>query len=139
MLHSCKELVGIAMGPVLTLGLGAIGCLSLPWSIICVPLLGHVGTLSAHVQLSISQHPHGPFPQHSLPATLPQALHRAVVTGPGPYQDLALGLVGPHPIDQPVQIPLYSLPTPRQTDTSPNSVSSSTYQGCTRFPHTDHQ
>ncbi|PKU39011.1 hypothetical protein llap_10688 [Limosa lapponica baueri] len=85
-----------------------------------VGLLGQLGTLLAHVQQTVDQHPQVLLRQ-AAPATLPQACSAAgvVVTQ---VQDSALGLVEPHPIGlgrwiQPVQIPLQSLPTLQQVNT----------------------
>ncbi|PKU30089.1 hypothetical protein llap_19607 [Limosa lapponica baueri] len=85
-----------------------------------VGLLGHLGTLLAPVQPTVGQQPQVLFCQ-AAPATLPQAwsIHGVGVTQ---GQDLALGLVEPHPIGlrasiQPVQIPLQSLPTLQQINT----------------------
>lgn len=85
-------------------------------------LLCHLGTLLAHVHLSIDQHPqvcsfHTVFQPHCpKPGVLPGAA--ATKT-----QDSALGIAELHPIGlslavQPVQIPLQCIPTPRQIDTS---------------------
>ncbi|KAK4829020.1 hypothetical protein QYF61_001795 [Mycteria americana] len=72
-----------------------------------IGFLGHLGTLLAHIQLAVDQHPQ------------PVALHGVVVTQ---VQDLALGLIEPHtsglgPSIQPLQIPLQSLPTLQQINT----------------------
>ncbi|KAK4814102.1 hypothetical protein QYF61_008197 [Mycteria americana] len=87
-----------------------------------VGLLGHLGTLPAHVQLAASQHPQVLFCQAAFQPLFPKpvALHGVVVAQ---VQDLALGLVKPHtiglgPCIQPVQIPLQSLPTLKQIDTA---------------------
>jgi len=87
-----------------------------------VGLLGHLGTLLAHVQLAVDQHPKVLFCQTALQPLLPKpvVLHGVVVTE---VQELAFGLVEPHtvglsPFVQPVQIPLQSLPTLKQIDTS---------------------
>jgi len=86
-----------------------------------VGLLGHLGTLLAHVQLAVSQHPQVLFRQAAFQLLLPKpvALHGVVVTE---VQDLALGHVetptdGLGPSMQPVQIPLQILPTLEQVDT----------------------
>ncbi|KAK4818594.1 hypothetical protein QYF61_015456 [Mycteria americana] len=85
-----------------------------------IGLLGHLGTLLAHIQLAIDQHPQvlcwAAF-QPLFPK--PVALHGVVVAQ---VQDLALSLVKPHTIDlspsiQPVQVPLQSLPTLKQINT----------------------
>ncbi|KAK4823850.1 hypothetical protein QYF61_007498 [Mycteria americana] len=77
-----------------------------------VGLLGHLGTLLAHIQAAVDQHPQPLCPK-------PAALHGVVVTQ---VQDLALNLVEPHTIGlgpsiQPVQIPLQSLPPLKQINT----------------------
>ncbi|KAK4832002.1 hypothetical protein QYF61_020440 [Mycteria americana] len=86
-----------------------------------IGLLGHLGTLLAHIQEAVNQHPqvlfHRPAFQPLFPK--PVALHGAVAAQ---VQDLALGLVEPHTIGpspsiQPVQIPLQSLPTLKQINT----------------------
>jgi len=61
------------------------------------PPLGHLGTLSAHVQLSINQHPQVPFFFTVIqPLSFkPIVLHEVIMAE---VQDLALGLVEPHPI-----------------------------------------
>ncbi|KAK4815370.1 hypothetical protein QYF61_001358 [Mycteria americana] len=86
-----------------------------------VGFLGHLGTLPAHVQPAVNQHPQVLFCQAAFQPLFPKpvALHGVVVTQ---VHDLALGLVKPHTIDlgpsiQPVQIPLQSLPTLEQIDT----------------------
>ena len=80
-----------------------------------VGLLGHLGTLLAHVQPPVDQHPKVLFCQAAFQPLLPKpvALHGVVVTE---VQDPALGLVEPHtaglgPLIKSVQIPLQSLPT----------------------------
>ncbi|KAK4823315.1 hypothetical protein QYF61_000917 [Mycteria americana] len=86
-----------------------------------IGFLGRLGTLLAHVQLAVSQHPQVLFRQAAFQPLFPKpvALHGVVVTQ---VQDLALGLVKPHttglsPSIQPVRVPLQSLPTPEQIDT----------------------
>ncbi|KAK4830788.1 hypothetical protein QYF61_013621 [Mycteria americana] len=82
---------------------------------------GHLGTLLAHVQPAVKQHPQVLFHQAAFQPLFPKpvALHGVVVTQ---VHDPALGLVEPHTIDlgpsiQPVQIPLQSLPTLKQINT----------------------
>ncbi|KAK4822933.1 hypothetical protein QYF61_023433 [Mycteria americana] len=86
-----------------------------------VGFLGHLGTLLAHVQLAVNQHPQVLFCWAAFQPLFPKpvALHGVAVTG---VQDTALGFVKPHAVDlspsiQPVQIPLQSLPTLQQIDT----------------------
>ncbi|GAB0184399.1 hypothetical protein GRJ2_000905200 [Grus japonensis] len=86
-----------------------------------VGLLGHLGTLLAHVQLAINQHPQVLFLQAPFQPLFPKpvGLHGVVVTQ---LQDPALSLVEPHtiglgPLIQPVQIPLQSLPALKQINT----------------------
>ncbi|KAK4814181.1 hypothetical protein QYF61_011904 [Mycteria americana] len=86
-----------------------------------VGLLGHLGTLLAHIQLAIDQHPQVLFRWAAFQPLFPKpvALHGVVVTQ---VQDPALGLVEPHtiglsPLIQPVHIPLQSLPTLKQINT----------------------
>ncbi|KAK4811287.1 hypothetical protein QYF61_023339 [Mycteria americana] len=86
-----------------------------------VGFLGHLGTLLAHIQPAVNQHPQVLLCQAAFQPLFPKpvALHGVVVTQ---VQDLALGLVEPHTTDlspsiQPVQIPLQSLPTLKQIDT----------------------
>ncbi|KAK4821776.1 hypothetical protein QYF61_000837 [Mycteria americana] len=86
-----------------------------------IGFLVHLGTLLAHVQPAINQHPQVLFCQAAFQPLFPKpvALHGVVVTQ---VQDPALGLVKPHTIDlgpsiQPVQIPLQSLPTLEHIDT----------------------
>ncbi|KAK4828223.1 hypothetical protein QYF61_024718 [Mycteria americana] len=83
-----------------------------------VGFLGHLGTLLAHVQPAVNQHPQVLFHRTAVQPLVPKsaALHGVVVTQ---VQDLALSLVEPHTIGpspsiQPVQIPLQSLPTLKQ-------------------------
>ncbi|KAK4816910.1 hypothetical protein QYF61_024920 [Mycteria americana] len=75
-----------------------------------IGFLGHLGTLLAHIQSAVSQHPQVLFCQAAFQPLFPKpgALHGVVVAQ---VQDLALGLVEPHTIDlspsiQPVQNPL---------------------------------
>ncbi|GAB0203357.1 hypothetical protein GRJ2_002801300 [Grus japonensis] len=75
-----------------------------------VGLLSHLGTLLAHIQLAIDQHPQVLFYQAAFQPLLPKpvVLHGVVVTQ---LQDSTLSLVAPHTTDlcpsiQPVQIPL---------------------------------
>jgi len=86
-----------------------------------VGLLGHLGTLLAHVQLVVDQHSQVLFRQAAFQPLLPKpvALHGAVVIK---VQDPALGFVESHtvglgPLIQSVQVPLQSLPTLEQIDT----------------------
>ncbi|KAK4825074.1 hypothetical protein QYF61_023078 [Mycteria americana] len=73
-----------------------------------IGLLGHLGTLLAHVQAAVDQHAQVLFHQAAFQPLFPKpaALHGVAVAQ---VQDLALGLVEPHTIDlspstQPVQI-----------------------------------
>ncbi|KAK4823893.1 hypothetical protein QYF61_007958 [Mycteria americana] len=75
-----------------------------------VGFLGRLGTLLAHIQLAVNQHPQDLFCQAAFQPLFPKpvALHGVVVTQ---VQDLALSLAEPHTIGlgpsiQPVQIPL---------------------------------
>ncbi|KAK4819531.1 LOW QUALITY PROTEIN: hypothetical protein QYF61_006024 [Mycteria americana] len=84
-----------------------------------IGLLGHLGTLLAHIQPAVSQHPQVLLCWAAFQPLFPKpvALHGVAVA-----QDLALGLVEPHIIDlgpsiQPVQVPLQSLPTLKQINT----------------------
>ncbi|KAK4829473.1 hypothetical protein QYF61_004763 [Mycteria americana] len=86
-----------------------------------VGFLGHLGTLLAHIQAAVNQHPQVLLCQAAFQPLFPKpvALHGVVVAQ---VQDLALGLVKPHTIDlgpsiQPVQVPLQSLPTLKQINT----------------------
>jgi len=86
-----------------------------------VGLLGHLGTLLAHVQPAVDQHHKILFRQEAFQPLLPEpvALHGVVVTK---VQDPALGLVKPHtvglgPSILSVQIPLQSCPILQQIDT----------------------
>ena len=85
-------------------------------------LLGHLGTLLAHVQASIKQHPQILILCTAFEPLCPKpvALHGVIVAK---VQDPALGLVKPHPIClspavQPIQIPLKGHPVLRQIDTT---------------------
>ncbi|KAK4832950.1 hypothetical protein QYF61_026606 [Mycteria americana] len=86
-----------------------------------IALLGHLGTLLAHIQLVVGQHPQVLIHQAAFQPLFPRtvALHGVAVAQ---VQDLALGLVEPHtiglgPLIQPVQVPLQSLPTLKQINT----------------------
>ncbi|KAK4831520.1 hypothetical protein QYF61_018122 [Mycteria americana] len=86
-----------------------------------IGFLGHLGTLLAHIQVTVNQHPQVLFRQAAFQPLFPKpvALHGVAVAQ---VQDLALGLVEPHTIDlgpsiQPVQVPLQSLPTLQQINT----------------------
>ncbi|KAK4821425.1 hypothetical protein QYF61_019703 [Mycteria americana] len=86
-----------------------------------VGFLGHLGTLLAHIQAAVNQHPQVLLCQAAFQPLFPKpvVLHGVAVAQ---VQDLALGLVKPHTIDlgpliQPVQIPLQSLPTLKQINT----------------------
>ncbi|KAK4810025.1 LOW QUALITY PROTEIN: hypothetical protein QYF61_005088 [Mycteria americana] len=86
-----------------------------------IGFLGHLGTLLAHVQPAVKQHPQVLFHRASFQPLFPKpvALHRVAVAQ---VQDLALSLVEPHttgpsPSIQPVQVPLQSLPTLKQINT----------------------
>ncbi|KAK4823743.1 hypothetical protein QYF61_006012 [Mycteria americana] len=86
-----------------------------------IGILGHLGTLLAHIQVAVNQNTQVLLCWAAFqPLFLkPVALHGVVVTQ---VQDLALGLVEPHtiglsPLIQPVQIPLQSLPTLKQINT----------------------
>ncbi|KAK4824042.1 hypothetical protein QYF61_009633 [Mycteria americana] len=86
-----------------------------------IGFLGHLGTLLAHIQTAVNQHPQVLFCLAAFQPLFPKpvALHGVAVTQ---VQDLALGLVKPHTIDlvpwiQPVQVPLQSLPTLKQINT----------------------
>ncbi|KAK4818814.1 hypothetical protein QYF61_019743 [Mycteria americana] len=83
-----------------------------------IGFLGHLGTLLAHIQVAVNQHPQVLSCQAAFQPLFPKpvALHGVAVAQ---VQDLALGLVKPHTIDlgpsiQPVQVPLQSLPTLKQ-------------------------
>ncbi|KAK4817679.1 hypothetical protein QYF61_024908 [Mycteria americana] len=86
-----------------------------------IGFLGHLGTLLAHIQAAVNQHPQVLLCQAAFQPLFPKpvALHGVAVAQ---VQDLALGLVKPHTIDlgpsiQPVQVPLQSLPTLKQINT----------------------
>ncbi|KAK4829526.1 hypothetical protein QYF61_005165 [Mycteria americana] len=86
-----------------------------------IGLLGRLGTLLAHIQAAVNQHPQVLLCQAAFQPLFPKpvALHGVVVDQ---VQDLALGLVKPHTIHpspsiQPVQVPLQSLPTLQQINT----------------------
>ncbi|KAK4820534.1 hypothetical protein QYF61_000205 [Mycteria americana] len=86
-----------------------------------IGLLGHLGTLLAHIQLAVDQHPQVLFHRAAFQPLFPKpaALHGVVVAQ---VQDPALSLVEPHTIDlgpsiQPVQVPLQSLPPLKQINT----------------------
>ncbi|KAK4826468.1 LOW QUALITY PROTEIN: hypothetical protein QYF61_009195 [Mycteria americana] len=86
-----------------------------------IGFLGHLGTLPAHVQPDVNQHPQVLFCLAAFQPLFPKpvALHGVAVAQ---VQDLALGLVEPHtigpsPLIQPVQVPLQSLPTLNQMNT----------------------
>ncbi|KAK4826959.1 hypothetical protein QYF61_012808 [Mycteria americana] len=83
-----------------------------------VGLLGHLGTLLAHIQLAVDQHPQVLFHRAAFQPLFPKpvALRGVFVTQ---VQDPALGLVNSHsvgfgPSIQPLQIPLWSLLTLQQ-------------------------
>ncbi|KAK4825372.1 hypothetical protein QYF61_027125 [Mycteria americana] len=86
-----------------------------------IGFLGHLGTLLAHIQAAVNQHPQVLLCQAAFQPLFPKpvALHGVAVAQ---VQDLALGLVEPHTIDlgpsiQPVQVPLQSLPPLQQINT----------------------
>ncbi|KAK4829747.1 hypothetical protein QYF61_006456 [Mycteria americana] len=86
-----------------------------------IGLLGRLGTLLAHIQADVNQHPQVLLCQAAFQPLFPKpvALHGVAVAQ---VQDLALGLVKPHTIHpspsiQPVQVPLQSLPTLQQINT----------------------
>ncbi|GAB0204040.1 hypothetical protein GRJ2_002869600 [Grus japonensis] len=86
-----------------------------------VGLLGHLGTLLAHIQPAIDQYLQVLFRQAAFQPLFPKpiALHGVIVTQ---VQDLALSLLEPHtvglgPLIQTVQIPLQNLPTLKQINT----------------------
>jgi len=91
-----------------------------------IGLLGHLGTLLAHIQLAVDQHPKILFQWAAFQPLLlkPVVLHGVSVTE---VQHPALGLVESCTIDlgpliQPVRISLQSLPTLKQIDTSTQLV-----------------
>ncbi|KAK4811279.1 hypothetical protein QYF61_023331 [Mycteria americana] len=86
-----------------------------------IGLLGRLGTLLAHIQAAVNQHPQVLLCLAAFQPLFPKpvALHGVAVAQ---VQDLALGLVKPHTIHpspsiQPVQVPLQSLPTLQQINT----------------------
>ncbi|KAK4806220.1 hypothetical protein QYF61_001143 [Mycteria americana] len=86
-----------------------------------IGFLGRLGTLLAHIQVAVNQHPQVLLCQAAFQPLFPKpvALHGVAVAQ---VQDLALGLVKPHTIDlspsiQPVQVLLQSLPTLQQINT----------------------
>ncbi|KAK4829076.1 hypothetical protein QYF61_002020 [Mycteria americana] len=86
-----------------------------------IGFLGHLGTLLAHIQAAVNQHPQVLLCQAAFQPLFPKpvALHGVAVAQ---VQDLALGLVEPRTIDlgpwiQPVQVPLQSLPPLKQINT----------------------
>ncbi|KAK4830186.1 LOW QUALITY PROTEIN: hypothetical protein QYF61_009213 [Mycteria americana] len=86
-----------------------------------IGFLGHLGTLLAHIQPAVNQHPQVILCRAAFQPLFPKpvVLHGVVVTQ---VQDLALGLaephtIGPSPSIQPVQVPLQSLPTLKQINT----------------------
>ncbi|KAK4818104.1 hypothetical protein QYF61_005907 [Mycteria americana] len=88
-----------------------------------IGLLGHLGTLPAHIQPAVNQRAQVLFHRAAFQPLFPKpvALHGVAVTQ---VQDPALGLVEPHTIHpspsiQPVQVPLQSIPTLKQTNTTP--------------------
>ncbi|KAK4823418.1 hypothetical protein QYF61_001873 [Mycteria americana] len=86
-----------------------------------IGFLGHLGTLLAHIQPAVDQHPQVLLCQAAFQPLFPKpvTLHGVAVTQ---VQDLVLSLVEPHTIGlgpsiQPVQVPLQSLPTLKQINT----------------------
>ncbi|KAK4810660.1 hypothetical protein QYF61_007460 [Mycteria americana] len=86
-----------------------------------IGFLGRLGTLLAHIQPAVHQHPQVLLCQAAFQPLFPKpvVLHGVVVAQ---VQDLALGLVEPHTIGpssliQPVQVPLQSLPPLKQINT----------------------
>ncbi|KAK4830880.1 hypothetical protein QYF61_013809 [Mycteria americana] len=86
-----------------------------------IGFLGHLGTLLAHIQPAVNQHPQVLLCWAAFQPLFPKpvALHRGAVAQ---VQDPTLGLVEPHTIDlgpsiQPVQVPLQSLPPLKQINT----------------------
>ncbi|KAK4826647.1 hypothetical protein QYF61_010575 [Mycteria americana] len=86
-----------------------------------IGFLGHLGTLPAHVQAAVDQHPQVLFFWTAFQLLFPKpvVLHGVAVAQ---VQDPALSLVEPHTIGpspwiQPVQVPLQSLPTLQQINT----------------------
>ncbi|KAK4822326.1 hypothetical protein QYF61_013025 [Mycteria americana] len=83
-----------------------------------IGLLGHLGTLLAHIQLAVNQHPQVLLCWAAFQPLFPKpvALHGVAVTQ---VQDPALSFAEPHttdlsPLIQPVQVPLQSLLTLQQ-------------------------
>ncbi|KAK4818965.1 hypothetical protein QYF61_022632 [Mycteria americana] len=94
-----------------------------------IGFLGHLGTLPAHIQPAVNQHPQVLFCRAAFQPLFPKpvALHGVAVAQ---VQDLALGLVKPHTIDlspsiQPLQVPLQSLPPLKQINTPAHNLVSS--------------
>ncbi|KAK4815525.1 hypothetical protein QYF61_003217 [Mycteria americana] len=82
-----------------------------------IGLLGHLGTLPAHIQLIVDQHPQLLFCLAAFQPLFPKpvALHGVAVAQ---VQDLALSLVEPHTIGLGPSIqPVQSLPTLKQINT----------------------
>ncbi|KAK4817402.1 hypothetical protein QYF61_013272 [Mycteria americana] len=86
-----------------------------------IGFLGHLGTLLAHTQPAVNQHPQVLLCLAAFQPLFPKpvVLHGVAVAQ---VQDLALGLVEPHTIHpspsiQPVQVPLQSLPPLKQINT----------------------
>ncbi|KAK4817189.1 LOW QUALITY PROTEIN: hypothetical protein QYF61_003582, partial [Mycteria americana] len=86
-----------------------------------IGFLDHLGTLLAHIQAAVNQHPQVLLCWAAFQPLFPKpvALHGVAVAQ---VQDLALSLVKPHTIDlgpwiQPVQVPLQSLPALQQINT----------------------
>ncbi|KAK4807183.1 hypothetical protein QYF61_024303 [Mycteria americana] len=86
-----------------------------------IGLLGHLGTLLAHMQPAVNQHPQVLLCWAAFQPLFPKpvALHGVAVAQ---VQDPALSLVEPHtfglhPSIQPVQIPLWSLSALKQINT----------------------
>ncbi|KAK4832249.1 hypothetical protein QYF61_021601 [Mycteria americana] len=109
-----------------------------------IGLLGHLGTLLAHIQPAVNQHPQVLFHQEAFqpPFPKPVALHGVAVTQ---VQEPALGLVEPHTIGlspsiQPGQIPLQSLPTLKQMSSHTTCVRAPEEQACPDHfkPHFSH-
>ncbi|KAK4814106.1 LOW QUALITY PROTEIN: hypothetical protein QYF61_008201, partial [Mycteria americana] len=85
-----------------------------------VGFLGHLGTLLAHIQAAVNQHPQVLLCWAAFQLLFPKPRCMVAVAQ---VQDLALILVEPHTIGlgpwiQPVQVPLQSLPTLEQIDTA---------------------
>ncbi|KAK4825833.1 hypothetical protein QYF61_002956 [Mycteria americana] len=81
-----------------------------------IGLLGHLGTLLAHIQAAVNQHPQVLFCLAACQPLFPKPVALHGVVHP------ALGFVEPHTIGlgpsiQPVQVPLQSLPTLKQINT----------------------